>query len=158
MSITRQLNRIEKLIKKNYERNSVELQKELSINLLGAFAVDTPVDTGNATASWIATVGQQGRSVGGIITESGQKKGVFDKSSDAKKTINTARKNVRKVKFGQPIYVSNDASFESADGVNSYYIVKLENGFSPKAPTGFFYKNLVFTKKFAKQSKKRLGL
>jgi hypothetical protein len=134
------------IVKDNVSTNSVELQKQLSVDYVQVIARDTPVDTGRATANWLAGINRDPR--GGLS--------IFDKSSTARPTADRARKDLNILKFGDEVIIRNAVEDESDDPQG--YILKLEMGSSPQARTGMFRKHVIRSKQMVRLSKKKIGL
>ena len=134
------------IVKDNASLNSVGLQRQLSVDLIQAIARDTPVDTGRATANWLAGINRPPR--GGMT--------IFDKSATAKPTADRADKALNNLKLGDEVIVRNAVEDESDDPQG--YILKLEMGSSAQARTGMFRKNVFRYKQISRISKKKIGL
>ena len=134
------------IVKDNVSINSVGLQKQLAVDYVQVIARDTPVDTGRATANWLAGINRAPR--GGLS--------IFDKSATANPTANRARKDLSRLKFGDEVIIRNAVEDESDDPQG--YILKLEMGSSPQARTGMFRKNVTRYKQMVRLSKKKIGL
>lgn len=143
-----------KLVQKQFEVNSMEFQ-DLFVSELGAkIAERTPVRTGLAKGNWGATDNINPQPVVN-----------FDKSSSgnrAKAKIYKEAGAVSKAKAeNRTVYLSNgvdskdnpDPLFPDEEGG---YIIKLENGASPKAPHGMVYVTLANTEAIKKKAKRRL--
>ena len=131
-----------------FKRNSSEIHRQFSVDMLQEFAIDTPVDTGLATGNWILK--------GGSPNLAPVK--FRDRSNTATIATGRARKAARGVAAGQDIYVSNAVQGEDESGSfnGEGYIIGLENGKSQQAPSGMFLKNVVKAKTILKRSKKKV--
>ena len=123
-------------------KNADLLHKQFSVDMLQEFAIDTPVDTGQATGNWILK--------GGSPNLSPVK--FRDRSNTATIATGRAKKAARGVPAGQDIYVSNAVQGDSGEG----YIIGLEHGKSQQAPSGMFLKNVVKAKVIVKKSLKKV--
>lgn len=132
------------LVTKHAEANAVAMFQEGTADLSRKVAIDTPVDTGRATANW----------KGGVNRNPEGSSNIFDKSPTAKKTYDILKKDIKKAKLQDTIIVRNSVSDGQADGEE--YIIKLEEGASKQAPTGMFMKNMVKANKSFKKTKKRI--
>jgi len=134
--------------KKKIQGVTVEAAEELlrvfAANMVRLFARATPVDTGRATANWLVGLNKEPRSDSNI----------FDKTASANKTFKAAQDVLKNLDLNDQVIIKNSVS---SDG-ESDYIIKLELGHSPKAPTGMFRKNVVKAKQVLKKSKKKIGL
>jgi len=140
------LNQFVELIRDNAVKNTIELQRQVSVDYVQIIARDTPVDTGRATANWIAGINKAPR--GG--------KQIFDKTSTAKPTANKAREVLKRLRFGDEVIIRNAVDDGSTD--SDGYIIKLEDGASPQNRTGMFRKNVARYKAVVNKSKKKIGL
>jgi hypothetical protein len=153
-------NSLQGKIKTIIKKNGLALHREFSANLLQKFAIDTPVDTGNATGAWVVGVKDKAQSPVGFEFDGGKAQGThLDKDKSAKKTVTKGRKAMNGGKYGDAIIISNSASVMTEGRGQQYYIMQLEVGNkSPKAPNGFFRKNLPLAPKLLKEAKKNIGL
>ena len=134
------------LVKVTSKNNAVNLQRQVSVDYVQIIARDTPVDTGRATANWIAGINIEPR--GGLS--------IFDKSATAKPTADRASEDLKLLKFGDKVIIRNAVEDESEEPQG--YIIKLEGGSSPQNRTGMFRKNVARYKSVIKNSKRKLGL
>ena len=136
------------LVTKHAEANAVAMFQEGTADLSRKVAIDTPVDTGRATANW----------KGGVNRNPEGSSNIFDKSPTAKKTYDILKTDIKKAKLQDTIIVRNAVNDGTEDG--EFYIRKLENGpldgGSTQAPTGMFMKNMATARKSFKKTKKRI--
>lgn len=119
------------LIKEHADANSIALFKAGSTDLARKIAIDTPVDTGRATANWRFGIN---REVRGVSTD-------FDKTKTAIKTHRHMVKDVSKATIKDTLVLKNQVN--SGDAEDEDYIIKLEEGGSKsQAPNGMFMKNI----------------
>jgi len=97
------------------------VRKGVTIKLLGAVVLDTPVDTGRARANWNISQDQPDRTV----NEDTDKGGVT--------VLNKITAEVQKTSGDTPVFLTN----------NLPYIGGLENGNSKQAPQGMVRRNIV---------------
>lgn len=135
-----------KIVQDNINKNTVGLQKQVSVDFVQVIARDTPVDSGRATANWRAGINIEPR--GGLS--------IFDKTATAKPTADRARRDLKKLKSGDQVIIRNAVEDESEQPHG--YIIKLEQGSSPQARAGMFRKNVVRYKSIVKKSKRKIGL
>lgn len=93
----------------------------VTIKLFSAVIRDTPVDTGLARANWQLTEGQ--KATGTVTNVAPNKAGL---------TVSEAGQ-IQKTNGDESLYLTN----------NLPYIVKLEEGFSKKAPEGMVRRNIL---------------
>ncbi len=132
------------IVAKHTELNAVALFQEGTADLSRKVAIDTPVDTGRATANW----------KGGVNRKPEGSSNIFDKSPTAKKTYDTLKRDISKAKLKDTIIVRNAVNDGQADSDD--YIIRLEEGASSQAPTGMFMKNMIKADKSFKKTKKRI--
>ena len=119
------------IIKQQADINALMLFKAGSTDLARKIAIDTPVDTGRATANWRFGVN---REVRGVSTD-------FDKTKTAIKTWRHMIKDVSKATLKDTLILKNQVN--SGDAEDEDYIIKLEEGGSKtQAPNGMFMKNI----------------
>ena len=87
-------------------KNADLLHKQFSVDMLQEFAIDTPVDTGQATGNWILKGGNPNLSPVKFR----------DQSNTATIATGRARKAARGVPAGQDIYVSNAVQGDEGEG------------------------------------------
>ncbi len=139
MGTHKNFKKIPRIIAGLSETNSVALAKIFSIDMLTKNARDTPVDTGAATANWVIGINKEP-----------SRTSAEDTTASASPTVKTAEKDIENLSLGDDVYIKNS--------VQGGYIIKLENGGSRQAPTGFFYKNLAQWKRIVKRAEKKIGL
>ena len=119
------------IIKQQADINALMLFKAGSTDLARKIAIDTPVDTGRATANWRFGIN---REVRGVSTD-------FDKSKTAIKTYRHMVQDVSKASIKDTLVLKNQVN--SGDAEDEDYIIKLEEGGSKtQAPNGMFMKNI----------------
>ena len=140
--------------------NSEELAKEFTADMTAEYAKNTPIDTGLAKGNWVAKLNNE---PAGFSRE-------FDKTKTGSKAKKKALKKLAKLSIKDTAYVKNGVvggkqSFTKSgrrkkptEFTEDGYILKLEDGTSPKAPTGFFRKTNMRAKQIIKKSKRKLGL
>ena len=124
-----------KLIDEHSKKNAEALFKAGTTDLARKIAIDTPVDTGRATANWRIGVN---REVRGVSND-------FDKTKTAIKTWRHMVKDAEPAKLKDTIILKNQVN--SGDAADEDYIIQLEEGKSKsQAPNGMFMKNLIGNK------------
>lgn len=101
-----------------------EIKKKVASQVLTDVVYDTPVDTGQAKSNWIVNLGQASTTVRlayvpGFKGSTGQ-----DNASSA---INAGESVINGARAGVDIHITN----------NLPYIVRLNQGYSPQAPSNF---------------------
>lgn len=121
-------------VEKQFRTNALAYHQNFSVILGGDCAVDTPIDTGRATANWHISVNNPDTQP---IKE-------YDKTVTAQPTKRRMKAEAKKAKMGDDIYITNAVQGED-DGGNfngEGYILQLEGGKSQQAPFGMVDKNL----------------
>lgn len=108
----------------NIERNSLEMQKDITMHVLAEVAEATPVDTGRAISNWIV---ESGEAANYSIPEP-HSPGVSGSTRDAnvQKTISDGDRNIGAHRGGE-LHITN----------NLRYIQELNDGTSKQAPAHF---------------------
>ena len=139
MAIHKNFKKIPGIIAGLSANNAVALTQRFSVDMLTKNARDTPVDQGDATANWVIGINKEP-----------SRTSAQDTTASASPTVKRAEKAIKNLELGDDVYIKNN--------VKGGYIIKLENGGSKQAPTGFFYKNLAQWRRIAKRAEKKIGL
>ncbi len=141
-------------------KNAEELTKEFTADMTAEYAKLTPIDTGLAKGNWVAMVNDE---PAGFSKE-------FDKTKTGNRAKKKALKKLSKFKIHDTAYVKNGVvggkkeftksgrRKKATEFTEDGYIIKLEQGSSPQARTGFFKKTNIRSKAIIKKSKRKLGL
>lgn len=121
-------------VKKQFRTNALAFHQNFSVILGGDCAVDTPIDTGRATANWNISVN----------SENVEPVKEYDKTTTALPTKRQMKQMAKTAKLGDDIYINNAVQGEDDDGnfTGEGYILQLEGGKSQQAPFGMVDKNL----------------
>lgn len=144
--MSKSLKTIAKTIDRIFHKNASVVAQNFGADMVQEIAIDTPVDTGRATAGWVADIN--------TVPQSDSKE--TDKGNMATKTKNKAKKALRGINVNQNIFISNNVFDSSQEGEEDGYIIKLENGASSQAPTGMFRKNVIRADRIVKKTVKKL--
>jgi len=121
MATSRSMNELARrfaIIAKAVEVNSLKTVQRAAISADQVLVIKTPVDTGRARSNWIVSIGQP----------SGTSKPTpVDPGTGANEALEQGRGEIGGYKLGRGgIFITN----------NVVYIVRLDNGYSAKAPAG----------------------
>ena len=114
-------------IVRGLERFAERLVVKITLDVTSNLVEDTPVDTGWAQANWVPSVGQRSRRPAQLF--SGRTPSAFVQAASAKQSVGRAQAIGYKLERGR-VFVSNNVN----------YILRLNDGYSRKAPAGFVQK------------------
>lgn len=109
---------------KELPSNLNELKKKVASQVLTDVVQDTPVDTGAAKSNWIVNLGEASNATRGAYVPGFKGSTGGDNASSA---INAGQSVIHGATVGVDIHITN----------NLPYIVKLNQGYSPQAPSNF---------------------
>ena len=134
-------------VKRQFRTNALAYHQNFSVILGGDCAIDTPIDTGRATANWHISVNNPDVQP---IKE-------YDKTVTAQPTVRKMKADAKTAKMGDDIYINNAVQGEDGDGqfTGEGYILGLEAGKSQQAPFGMVDKNLNRLKVISEKALKR---